>query len=209
MANKDSTTTTVLGYQIRVPVIQLPPLWTPQRRAQYLLLPTVGVPLSADTGVWPVADDPDLPERIFEDFEPGPYEAPNGLGLFRLKKDFTVELVPLKPDNPQVVGIGVEKQVASRLAKKHFIVTSESDAIIGEQHIHLLGFDVCDDILLSGLMNCGISADHHAKLRRKYAGSINMHGLFDVAEGANEYAADVSQIVPEHAPFFPVSIFSV
>jgi hypothetical protein len=197
-----------LGCQIRVPIPQLTSLWTSERRAQYLLVPSVEAPMSADPRVWPIADSADLAKLIFDNFVSGPYEAPNGLNLFHLRNNAT-NFIPLGPENPQVVSIEVENEIASQLATKRSIELGTLNLSEKKQNRRLLGFDVCDDTLLSGLMNCGTSAEHRAKLRRNYVVSLNNRGLFDDPLKASKFAVDLSSIVPEHGPFFQVGLYNM
>lgn len=204
---RNNNSQVVLGYQIRVPIDQLASLWMQERRDQYLLNMGVEFPLSADRRVWPVADHPALVRQLFDDFESGPYQAPNGLSLFRLKKNAISDVTSLSKNGDVVIAIGVESDMANHLRDKHSIKLLGDEETPSGSHVQLLGFDVCDEWLLSGLMNCGMDASDQAALRQKYAGKINLHGLFDDYETASNYSLDVNKIIPEHAPFFPASIF--
>jgi hypothetical protein len=58
-------------------------------------------------------------------------------------------------------------------------------------------------------MNCGMSVGDQSRLRQIYAEHINHYGLFDNPEVSSRYAIELNQIVTEHAPFYPVSIFAM
>lgn len=205
---RNNNSQVVLGYQIRVPINQLASLWTQERRDQYLLNASVEFPLSADRRVWPVADHPALARQLFVDFVSGDNHAPNGLSLFSLKKNAICDVASLSKNGEAVIAIGVESGMANHLRDKRSFKALNAEETPSEPHIQLLGFDVCDEWLLSGLMNCGMGASDQATLRQKYAGKINLHGLFDEYETASNYSLDVNKIIPEHAPFFPASIFA-
>lgn len=197
----------VLGYQIRIAINQLVSLWSQERRNKYLLNSSIEFPLSADSSVWPVADRPTFARQLFDDFEPGANRAPNGLGLFHLMKKAIYDGKPLSKNAEAIIAIGAESGVANHLREKRSFATFDEDDVPREPHVQLLGFDVCDEWLLSGLMNCGMTASHQVRLRRKFFGKVNLHGLFDDYGTASDYSLAVSKIAPEHAPFFPVSIF--
>lgn len=198
----------VLGYQLRIPISRVPALWSPARREQYLLYPMTGAPLSADLRVWPLADNPVLAERLFEDFSPNPCEGPNGLNVFRLRQSLNSEFESLCHANESLVAIGTSPPVAKILIAKHFIVDSEYGQPPAAERHEMLGYDVCDQWLLSGLMNCGVGVEK-LRLRKSYAGLCNVHGLFDDYDAADRFAIEIAAIVPEHAPFFAVSVAKV
>ena len=198
-----------LGYQLRIPISHVPPLWPRKRREQYLLCPKTDAPLSADGRVWPLADSSILAERLFEDFSPGPNEAPNGLDLFRLWPSVANDLESLRDVDEVLVAIGTTQDVAKVLIARHFIVNAKTDKLPDSKSFALLGYDVCDETLLSGLMNCGAAKDHQSTLRNSYAGVLNSHGLFDDFDLAAQFSLEISRMVPEHAPFFPVSLSSI
>jgi hypothetical protein len=198
----------ILGYQLRVPAEEVGAHWDSNRRMHYLLRPEIESPLSADPRVWPVADAPSFAREIFENATSGQFEAPNALNLFRLKRHLPHASQPTSK-KCQVVGIGVTRDVGPNLVAMHSIILDAEPDLDEANVLELLGMDVCDSHLISILMNCGISLEYLAKLRQTYASSINRHGLFDDVALANQYATDLTLIVPEHAPLFPVALFGI
>ncbi len=73
----------------------------------------------------------------------------------------------------------------------------------------LLGFDVGDGGLLSGLSNCGYQAEERAALRLRWAPQLNEHHLFEETAPAFEFRALADERVPEHAPFFVYGLYLV
>jgi hypothetical protein len=73
----------------------------------------------------------------------------------------------------------------------------------------LLGYDVSDEWLLSGLSNCGYEADEVAPLRQRWGSHLNEHHLFTEVEQAKEFAKVSDQRVAEHAPFFVYGIYEL
>jgi hypothetical protein len=198
-----------LGYQLRIPIPHIPSLWPCARREQYLLCPKTVAPLSADGRVWPLVDSSILAKRFFEDFSPGPNEAPNGLNLFRLRRGVANDLESLRSADEVLIALGTAQNVAKVLIARHFIVNAKADKLPDSTSFGLLGYDVCDETLLSGLMNCGLAKNYQSALRNSYGGSLNAHGLFDDFDLATECSLEISRMVPEHAPFFPVSLSSL
>jgi hypothetical protein len=64
-----------------------------------------------------------------------------------------------------------------------------------------LGYDVADRYHLSGLSNCGLSAEEIGVVRKQFAAHINPFGLFSDPLVAADFRASCGQLVPEHAPF--------
>jgi hypothetical protein len=73
----------------------------------------------------------------------------------------------------------------------------------------LLGYDVADRDLLSGLTNCGYTPEEAASLAPAWAPRLNRWHLFDHPEDATEFAAVTGERVPEHAPFFGYGIYQL
>jgi hypothetical protein len=73
--------------------------------------------------------------------------------------------------------------------------------------LNLVGFDVCDDHLTSGLSNCGITGHEKSELQNKFSGLLNQFGLFTNAGDAAEFARAINEIVKEHAPFDWVGLY--
>ena len=74
----------------------------------------------------------------------------------------------------------------------------------------LLGYDVSDEWLLSGLSNCLIKTDpDFAKWEEWWAPKLNAHGLFATLDDAIAFAAAIDDRIKEHAPFHPYAIYRV
>ena len=75
----------------------------------------------------------------------------------------------------------------------------------------LLGYDVCDKWLLSGLSNCGYGTNEAEIqiLRDTYASDLNEHHLFHSIEPATAFRMLSDERVQEHAPFFVFGIWLI
>jgi len=206
----DNTSFQMLGCQLRIPVSGLPALWPTDRREGYLLCPTIDYPLSADSSVWPgVKGDPAL-GQLFEDYTGGQFEAPNGLNVFRLRRDFRLALDALRDDQGHLVALSVKHTAAQKLISRHAIVhTDHNERACSTVPTYGLGYDVCDETLLSVLMNCGVSLGERARLRATFTSALNRHGLFDAPVDAEAFSATMAQVVPEHAPLVVVHLKTI
>jgi hypothetical protein len=75
----------------------------------------------------------------------------------------------------------------------------------------LLGYDVSDKWLLSGLSNCGYGTNETEIqfLRETYASSLNEHHLFDALKPAVDFMHVSDERVRAHAPFFVFGIWLI
>lgn len=73
----------------------------------------------------------------------------------------------------------------------------------------LLGFDVADAGLTSGLSNCGYPQTELATLRTTWASDLNEHHLFTEVERALAFRDVTNRRVPEHAPFSVYALYMV
>jgi hypothetical protein len=71
----------------------------------------------------------------------------------------------------------------------------------------LLGYDVADRWLLSGLSDCGWAPGEIRPSGAWSVAQLNEHHLFHEPERAFEYVEAVNLRVPEHAPFFVYSLY--
>jgi hypothetical protein len=76
-----------------------------------------------------------------------------------------------------------------------------------EGEFRLLGYDIADDVFLSGLSNCSYSDDEKALLRPTWSRRLNQFHLFDHADDASQFHRITETRVPEHAPFFVFGVY--
>ena len=73
----------------------------------------------------------------------------------------------------------------------------------------LLGFDVGDGCLLSGLMNCGYEDDERRALTEEWGSRLNEHHLFRDPGSAFAFRLPSNRRVAEHAPFFVYGLWLI
>ena len=167
--------------------------WDEGRRFRYLLLDDVRRPLSVDQTVWPSC----FPEATAGEWR----------GVLGLWSDFAA-----MSDAAAREGID---QTASRLVAAVVVPASDEersewltkrlDQTVPERlgpDWCVLGYDVADQWLTSGLSNCGYVRNERAELQTEWARRLNVHHLFDDPEDARLFVKATNQRVPEHAPFF-------
>jgi hypothetical protein len=73
----------------------------------------------------------------------------------------------------------------------------------------LLGFDVADRFLLSGLMNAGYTANEKDALCQQWSSHLNRYHLFDDVAVALQFQALTDRRVQEHSPFSVYGLYLI
>ena len=175
-----------IGFDLRS--IASDPSWTADRRALFLLRRDVPSVRSVDTLVWerpPGLPRPPVPEGLWPD--------PSSLSAAAHAVDragtVVVRITALGEDEPAPESLDPAGPPAGRY--------------------DLLGYDVADYDLLSGLTNCGYSPEEAASLAPVWAPLLNEWHLFGNPDDAMAYAAVTEKRVPEHAPFYGYGIYQL
>ena len=172
--------------------------WPSERAERYLLRTDVARPLSTDSTVWE-----SVPDEVGS-VEP---EWHGVLGLWSKASDL-LQLVhggALELDWKEwwLIAIGLRLDVLAAADREKWsspgkmALTSPNEPAPEWQ---LLGYDVSDEWLLSGLTNCGYSEAEIPDLRREWTPRLNDHHLFPQLEHAIAFKTLSDTRVPEHAP---------
>jgi len=177
-----------IGFDLRSTVPD--PSWTAERRARHLLRHDVASVRSVDPDVW--LRPPGLP--------PAPRPEPEDVGLRPHRSDLLAAAPGL--DHADVATVRI-----TALEDDAEMPESAGPAGSGSERYDLLGYDVADYYLMSGLANCGYSAEEAASLAPAWAPLLNEWHLFGNPGDATAFAAVTAERVPEHAPFFAYGIY--
>jgi hypothetical protein len=79
--------------------------------------------------------------------------------------------------------------------------------IIDEGAGQLLGYDVADLAMTSGLTNCGYTQIEKSQIQQVWAMRLNRFHLFDSRDDADRFRALTDRRVPEHAPFLVFGVY--
>ncbi len=194
----------LVGFDAREAWISYAEAWPESRRERYLLRTDIDKPLSVDRLVWPSLLEPNLGARA---------SAPNPLGLRNAIDDVRRALAESsqRPAGPYML-------VAATLAATQLAPVEEEQwvpifAMVPDggpsRDWLLLGYDVADLGLTSGLMNSGYSSDDRAALRARWAPRLNEFHLLTDHEQATEFKTISDRRVPEHAPFFVYGLYRI
>jgi hypothetical protein len=76
-----------------------------------------------------------------------------------------------------------------------------------DEEAELLGYDVADEVMTSGLSNCSYSDEDKGRLRPLWGSRLNRFHLFDRADLSSQFKGITEARVPEHAPFFVFGVY--
>jgi hypothetical protein len=175
--------------------------WDAKRREQFLLRTDVVQPFSTDTTVWPSAIDADLRPRTCIGHQT----------LWNDLEHLQSFSAPLVTEHSWLIAVTVKlaNEPKEELDWWKLEVPIATPAELSEAW-SLLGYDVSDRWLLSGLSNSGFltGIDDVNSLRASWSRRLNEHHLFYAPEDAYEFR-DLSNLrIAEHSPFFVFGIWT-
>ena len=185
-----------LGYDLRKSPSTVSHLWSSNRREKYMLR-NVDYPLSVDCDVWPVAISPANPTMV---------------GLWHSTEEIynSIPNSDLKSTEHIVIQISVLAVVGFHKYWKDLSQgVDQEPEVTHAGRLSLLGFDIADKYLLSGLSNCMLSSAELNKLRQQFEGSINENGLVSGEVEAESLTNFYNKNVLEHSPFFAYRVCRV
>ena len=191
----------LIGFDAREMWLAFDSTWPAGRKETYLLRDDVEKPFSTDIMVWQSvleADELERPAWI------GPVQEMWD-SLERLKAFLAAEWKqPIKPYHLIAVTRFVDSYTKSEMQQLYQIQPPERYPAWT-----LLGYDVSDQWLLSGLLNCGYWPDEIEALRERWAAHLNEHHLFTDRTRADQFRMVSDERVKEHAPFFVYGLYLV
>jgi hypothetical protein len=211
----------LIEFDIRVAPERIPAGPEDERyRAEFLLRPDVGWPMSVDAKIWPsvfFSERAGLPHQ----FETVPTDqvrkdAWPWLDLAKMRAWYEAN----RPPGPGDVCIAVEV-LTDRPLEGTTIFYEMSGGILCGLPVEpvvpsrlpdgsiLLGFDVADAGGISGLMNCGYTPDELASWRPMWGPRLNDRGLLSTLEDAVAFRDATDRRVEEHAPFWVYALWQL
>lgn len=207
----------LVGFDMREP--DRAELWDAARRERFLLRVDAPLPLSVDTLVWPSAFDTGqgigLPQPERERWRLAGIPVPSWIGPNAGLWD---DLGRMRQHLAAHQG---QPRAYVEVAVSWFSDDGFTDAGVVGPYLapvtpplrgvgwRLLGYDVADGSLVSGLANCGYSPTEAAGLRQEWRARLNDHHLFSDVRQALQFKQLSDRRIPEHAPFFVYGLFTV
>lgn len=207
----------LLGFDIRLrPEYYVEKLWNQKRRVTYLLLPEVKWPLSVDKMVWPslFRYPTDLIEQSYLQFdETIEVKAINtrhqALELWLDIEEMKKQSGKQGKNNTQIaVSLFMDE---SSLSDEYWSAVLDPrlsrDQIPSESS--LIGYDVADRDMISGLSNCGYDSNEMETIKESWNSCLNDYGLFKKFADAMGFTKLIDKKIPSHSPFYVYSLFLV
>ncbi|HXH85088.1 MAG TPA: hypothetical protein VNN07_19420 [Candidatus Tectomicrobia bacterium] len=209
---------TLLGFDLRETDGAVARLWTPERRARFLLRRDAAPVLSVDVAVWPSVFDTGqgiglaAAERErwrFAGLPTPPWTGAND-GLWEDLAAMRAHAAAQAATCPPHVAIAVTwlqpDGVEPGPVGPHPAATHPAAP---DPAWPCAGLDVADGSRLSGLSNCGYGEDEAAALVARWAPRLNRWHLFDDPQDALAFREVADARIPEHAPFFVYGLYLV
>jgi hypothetical protein len=195
----------LLGFDVREMWQEYHIIWSRERKDQYLLREDIKKPLSTDTMVWPsvfgAVDELHPPVHrgslsLWDDLEE--------MRDFMVARNITAHIFFW------TIGITlVSGEFGAGQEAMGYPTLSALSLPAGSEHWALLGYDVSDHSLLSGLSNCGYWEDEKSEYTQRWGKHLNHYHLFSEVEPAVEFKEVSDRRVPEHAPFFVYGLYLI
>jgi hypothetical protein len=178
--------------------------WPQERKDRYLLRQDIKKPLSTDTMVWP---------SVFD--EVGELASPyNWRGSLWDDLGNMIDFMKARPITTHLtfwtIGITlVSGEFDAGQEEMGYPTLPALDLPAGSEDWTLLGYDVSDHSLLSGLSNCGYLEEEKRRFEKQWGEHLNHYHLFTEVEPAVEFREVSDRRVPEHAPFFVYGLYLI
>jgi hypothetical protein len=204
----------VIGFDAREMWLGLD-AWTPERKRSFLLRQDIEKPLSTDTMVWPslfhshrtVISGSEIITGSVLDLEfPIEYRTIDNLWIQLSTMQGYLDKLPTNENNSYwVIAIAelMSFEDKETLKPTHPVRPLEIDS-----SWKLLGFDVSQTNLSSGLTNERYDATEIETLRTRWSPHLNKYHLFSEEKRANEFAAWADRDIG-HAPYHIYAIYLV
>jgi hypothetical protein len=183
------------------------PRWDDERRRRFLLRHDVARPLSVDCIAWPSIADIGLGRSLST-------EERERLGIgWNARLWESLDRMRRYLDEQGADPVDMVLVAVGWLSRLGFPDTAKgphpapTEPVQPERSWNLLGYDVADGWLFSGLTDCGYTPEDSAGLREKWAPKLNEHHLFRDQEAGFAFVEVSNARVPEHAPFYVYSLY--
>jgi hypothetical protein len=196
----------LLGFDAREMWLDPQEYWPDSRKKMYLLRDDVVRPLSIDTSVWRDVFDADT------SLQRPQWTGPILWDNFATLQEYMDTAWSERTLPYWIIAVTLQEDLCeSEDLQEWYARASNIIPSLRDPAWALLGYDVCDKWLLSGLSNCGYGTNESEIqiLRDTYASDLNEHHLFASIEPATEFRMLSDERVQEHAPFFVFGIWLI
>jgi hypothetical protein len=196
----------LLGFDAREMWLDVAEYWPEERKRHFLLRQDIIKPLSTDILVWPSVFD--VEQMLHRPQWTGPIqELWDNLATLQTYLDtaWSARTLP-----HWIIAVTLQEEVCEREdLQEWYARVSDIIPALRDPAWALLGYDVSDKWLLSGLSDCGTTETEMQILRQTYASDLNEHHLFDAIKPAVDFMHVSDERVRAHAPFFVFGIWLI
>jgi len=209
----------ILGFDFRVadwPGITA--WWDEPRRAHYLLRPEVPWVASVDSAVLPSVFDfgnalnsPATGFAISRLIPEGMHQQAFGLwrDLGAMQQAVSRQSLPKDATYMSIALTVIGDDLPATQWAWDDLLEERTNPPTVSQGWKLLGYDVADRSLLSGLSNCGYDGEEKPILTKTWPDKLNEVGLLRDLNDAMEFKDVTNRRVPEHAPFLVFGLYEL
>ena len=197
----------VIGFDARAVDATSLDRWDDRRRSLFLLRTDVLRPLSVDAIVWPSVWTPGLSDQdLLTDGSRGI----EGLyiDLAALYRELEMRRSISLREPYSIVGVTLSTPGPKDSAVIEPMLRPTEPPTLDPNWL-LLGYDVADSSMLSGLSNCGYLPFEADQLRASWAPLLNESHLFRTKDDASRFEHVANARVPEHAPFYVFGLYLI
>ena len=204
----------LLGFDIRIPLVETGKLWSEGRRERFLLSSDMPHPLSVDDYVWPSVFRYHFPPtEILKSISVIPVDRQYTdqslwLNLARMR-DCYAHAVP--HDEEPGIEIAVELIAPDGLTVDEFpssLIYQKRIPTAIPEGASSLGFDVADTGLTSGLNNTDYGPEEKKTLS-PWSQRLNEHGLIRTLEDAERFRSVTDNRNPKDAPYWVYQLWKL
>src|SRR5205085_3952716 len=173
----------LLGFDAREMWLDFSQDWPEERKRSFLLRRDIIKPLSTDTSVWPSVFDVD------QTLQRPPWIGPTG----RLWEDLqalenSLSTVSNRTKPYWVIALTLLSTISDSEEQAYWNIRTEGvSPPVCDPSWQLLGYDVADSDLISGLTNFAYGKDEVEDIGQKYIPHLNEYHLFTSVEPATEF----------------------
>ena len=201
----------LLGFDAREMWLDVAEYWPEERKRSFLLRQDIVKPFSTDTIVWRSVFDVD------QTLHRPPWTGP----VQELWENLQALENSVSPAGSQhrdpywLIAITMCSAIPSREERAYWQARTERilyQPALRAPSWHLLGYDVADGYLLSGLTNLSwdpVSPAEVQSISEKYLPSLNEYHLFTSVEPAAQFIPLAEEGAREHAPFFVFGLWLI
>lgn len=192
--------------------------WPTSSREKYLLRADIPWPMSVDIKVWPsifrynIEDHPSAYLQSVIDIKPNNVrqESLRLWGHFLEMESYISNKFPDKRKLCCPIGVTLlidNPQSSSEYWDAVLYPPNRLDEVPHDWI--LLGYDIADIYMTSGLFNIEYSNDGMKQMQQKWSSFLNKYGLFNSPENAKQFALVSDKSWPMHSPFYIYGLYRI